>query len=105
MRNRLNTMTFVELPYDRLRVASQRKRYAFISVGAVGQRLLNILLSLMVLALWFLRRMTVIALNCVGGIASSVLRRRSGATRRLDSSLRSHRTWRSQLPPRVLRAE
>ena len=29
--------------------------HGFISVGAVGQRLVNIILSLMVLALWFLR--------------------------------------------------
>ena len=68
----------------------------FISVGAVGQRLLNIILSLMVLALSFLREMTVVALNCVGGIGSSVLRRWGAATRRWNSSLRSHRTWRSQ---------
>ena len=36
-----------------------------------------------------------LALRFVGGIGSAVLRRKSRATRRLDSSLRSHRTWRS----------
>src|SRR2546430_13781512 len=73
----------------------QKKRLGFISVGAAGQRLVNGILSLMVLALWFLRRLTV-ALNCVGEIGSSVLRLWGSATRRLNSSLRSHRTWRSQ---------
>src|ERR1043165_9129528 len=50
----------------------------------------------MVLALWFLRRMTFIGLECIRGIASSVLRHWGRATRRWNSSLRSHRTWRSQ---------
>lgn len=71
------------------------RRSGFISVGAVGQRLLQIL-SFMVLALLFLREKIVLALNCVGGIASSVLRRWGRATRRLNSSLRGHRTRRSQ---------
>ncbi len=77
------------------RCSSVVRRRAFISVGAVRQRPLNILVSLMVLALWFLRRMTVVVVNCVGGMSVAVLRRGGNATRRLNSSLRSHRTWRS----------
>ena len=42
------------------------------------------------------RHCQVVALDSRGGIGFPVLRRRSGATRRLDSSLRSHRTRRSQ---------
>ena len=48
------------------------------------------------LTLAHLRRLIVGALRFVGGIDLAVLRCKSGATRRLDSSLRSHRTWRSQ---------
>ena len=70
------------------------KRHGFISVGAVCQRLLQIL-CLMVLAWSSLGELVVHALSCIGGIGSSVLRRLGWATRRLDSSLRSHRTWRS----------
>src|SRR2546423_10894229 len=77
----------------------------FISVGAVGQRLLNIVLSLMVLRWWFLREMAVVALNCIDGIASSVLRRWGLATRRWNSSLRSHRSWRSSYPHRFTRLD
>src|SRR5208283_923584 len=40
-------------------------------------------------------RCVVVALGILGGIISPIQRRRSGATRRVDSSLRSHRTWRS----------
>src|SRR5687767_8699725 len=67
---------------------------AFISVGAVGQRLVQIL-SLMVLACSSLREFVLLAVECIGGSSSSVLRRVGQATRRLNSSLRSHRTWRS----------
>src|SRR5215211_3926871 len=74
---------------------SARKHSAFISVGAVDQQPVSTIPSLMVLALWFLPRKTVVALKCVGGISSSVLRRLGEAARRLNSSLRSHRTWRS----------
>ena len=41
-------------------------------------------------------RFVVVALGILGGIISPIQRRRSGATRRVDSSLRSHRTRRSQ---------
>lgn len=41
------------------------------------------------------RHCHVVALDSRGGIGGSVLRRRSGATRRVDSFLRSHRTRRS----------
>ena len=41
------------------------------------------------------RHCHVVALDSRGGIGVPVLRRRSGATRRVDSSLRSHRTRRS----------
>ena len=42
------------------------------------------------------RHYQVVALDCRGGIVFPVLRRGSGATRRVNSSLRSHRTRRSQ---------
>ena len=41
------------------------------------------------------RHYRVVALDSRGGIGGPVQRRRSGATRRVDSSLRSHRTRRS----------
>ena len=41
-------------------------------------------------------RFVVVALGILGGIISPIQRRRSGATRRVDSSLRSHRTWWSE---------
>ena len=41
-------------------------------------------------------RFVVVALGILGGIISPIQRRRSGATRRVDSSLRSHRTRRSE---------
>jgi hypothetical protein len=44
-------------------------------------------------------RVVVVALGLLGGIIAPILRRRSGATRRVNSSLRSHRTWRSQCRP------
>ncbi|MEX0610928.1 MAG: hypothetical protein WD229_02305, partial [Pirellulales bacterium] len=59
----------------------------FISVGAVGQRSMQMISSLMVLAFSSLRGIAVVALSCVGGIGSSVLRRWGSATRRLNSSL------------------
>src|ERR671925_1719428 len=92
----LSRFAFCRRVSPKLASASRRDAatWGFISVGAVGQRSVNTILSLMVLALWFLRR-TRIALNGVGGIVLSVLRRIGEATRRLDSSLRSHRTWRS----------
>ena len=70
-------------------------RGAFISVGAVGQRLGDRIVWLMVRAWSLLRGIAVVALNCPGEIGSSVLRRFGRATRRWNSSLRSHRTWRS----------
>jgi len=75
--------------------AGHRER-GFISVGAVGQRSLQVFSFLMVLACSSLREFAVFAVYCVRGIKSSVLRRMGTATRRFNSSLRSHRTWRSQ---------
>ena len=67
----------------------------FISVGAVRQRLGHRIVGLMVRAWSLLREFAVIALKCFGGMAVAVLRRWGSATRRWNSSLRSHRTWRS----------
>ena len=72
---------------------SGSSRFGFISVGAVGQQLTNIILFLMVLAWSSLRRLVATTWR---GIASSVLRHCGEVTRRWNSSLRSHRTWRSQ---------
>ena len=91
MENRASRRIIVQ---NRVR-SRTRVRRGFISVGAVGQRPVNTILSLMVLALWRLRKITVVALSGVGGISLSVLRRWGRATRRWNSSLRSHRTWRS----------
>ena len=73
----------------------RRPTRGFISVGAAGQRSLQNVSSLMVLALCCLRGMSV-ALSSIGGISWSVLRLGGSSTRRWNSSLRSHRTWRSQ---------
>ena len=81
------------------RNSSQRIRGGFISVGAVGQRSLQVIHCLIVRAWSSLRVLGVVALNGLGRISSSVLRRGSVATRRLNSSLRSHRTWRSNCRP------
>ncbi len=72
------------------------RRDGFISVGAVGQRLLSNLLLVMAGAWSLVLRVAAIARRLVGGIGSSVLRRRGVATGRWNSSLRSRRTRRSQ---------
>jgi hypothetical protein len=68
--------------------------HAFISVGAIGQRLLQIIF-LRGHVCSRLRELIVVALGFFGGIGWAVLRRWDLATRRLNSSLRSHRTPRS----------
>jgi prepilin-type N-terminal cleavage/methylation domain-containing protein len=73
------------------------RRTAIISVGGVGQRLIDRMVFPMVFAWSWLRKFVVVALKVVGGIVSSVLHRWDHATRRSNSSLCSHRTWRSQL--------
>ena len=70
----------VGVPWRRLR--------AFISVGAFCQRTRCFT--------WDgLRWLVVFAVNCRDGSGSSVLRSLASAAGRLNSSLRSHRTWRS----------
>ena len=51
------------------------------------------------------RHNVAVALDSRGGIVFPILRRRSGATRRVNSSLRSHRTQAVAMPLRVFRAE
>ena len=74
---------------------SNSTRPGFISVGAVRQRLVPRIVDFMVRAWSLLGELAVVALDGIGGIGSAVLRRWGSATRRWNSSLRSHRTWRS----------
>ena len=62
----------------------------FISVGANGQELI----FLMARAWSFLRKLMIFTFSPISGIVSAVLRGLDPATRRLDSSLRSHRPQR-----------
>ena len=64
---------------------------ASISVGAAGQRSLQMLVFVMFLAWPLLRRSAPNALDCLGGIASSVLRRWSRSRAKL-ARLRNGRT-------------
>jgi len=96
-KTRWNLRTFHSIQ-DQVIIMVPRKRsfrLGFISVEAVRQRLVPRIVDFMVRAWSLLRELAVVALDGIGGIGSAVLRLWGSATRRLNSSLRSHRTWRS----------